>query len=215
MGSRRVLGNDPFQRGAAQRTPARAEPPDEAPAPGATPVVPEAQSSPVASHARSRARREPSERPPSPPTGFPPGASTPPPSPPRPPMPPAGSVVPEPAAARAPRPPTTPSAPPESPPGVPERGAAPSSLTWTPLPEAVPERSGAAVAQAARMVDESGVSPASPGRAPPPPSSRRSARPPVSWPRRGRRSRRRPGPSVPGSEPAEVISSTCTAATPG
>ena len=41
MGSRRVLGNDPFQRGAAQRTPAA--PTDAAAVPGATSVVSEGQ----------------------------------------------------------------------------------------------------------------------------------------------------------------------------
>ena len=47
MGSRRVLGNDPFQRGAAERTPATAPasanttPPEASAAPGAEPVVPE------------------------------------------------------------------------------------------------------------------------------------------------------------------------------
>ncbi len=169
MGSRRVLGNDPFQRGAAQRPPAAASGnPEEAAVPGAASVVPEGLRSGPAPAGRSSEPRPAS--PPKParaPTRAsesdpPPGRKTTakasgrtqrqapvlpaaPVTPPEPPL--AASVIPGPEAAEPPRFVSAAEAAPSS-------GLA-STLQWTPLGDAAPE---APVPRPARRVDP-GIAP--------------------------------------------------------
>jgi len=116
MGSRRVLGNDPFQRGAAERTPATSPASDVPEQPSA--ASPRGTGASTERNAGSAAKRPtPSRRPAARPRKSPPRAE---PSPAPGPVPASGA----PAVAAAPPPPAPP-APPPLEPGAP-------TLTWTP-----------------------------------------------------------------------------------
>src|SRR5215831_16631646 len=168
MGSRRVLGNDPFQRGAAQRTPAAAPVPEKK----AAAPIPEQQASQGAPSA-SKSPEDPMPRRPAraPRTG---GTPKSPPSRPRagarparketpapghpPPPPPSGT--PHPVARPPAKPPLAASAVPPARPSTPAPPASASpapTLSWTPLPGSVTP--APAPEQATRREVDGGVEP--------------------------------------------------------